>query len=148
MAAPSPIGETDSSYRRKMLSWLSLTVISGAVLLTGMYLWIERLAAGLGTTTSLSQYDRVLTQAKLALCLGIIAIACALAALLLKWVRDTRSQQTWPPKGLQMAAGTPPLHGEAAERIAKRLERAVWLLCLVALAAIAWAALRLLPALF
>lgn len=135
----------DFAYRRRKWLWIGFTIVSGSTMLLGMYLWMRRLNASIGTTITYEQYSYQLAIVRLVLYFGIAAIASTLAILLLKWSRDTRAQHLWPPKGLQIAADIAPKYGKAAEIIAKRLERSACGLGILAIAMLAWTVVQLGP---
>lgn len=130
----------DLVFRRRLWRALAITLLIGVAALLALDAWLDGVEAdGIDNP---QRALRVASAVSLAIGLALVALCALLGRLLLEWSRQAREQGQWPPAGVEWPGSRPLRHGDAARRIAKRLQWAGYAALVIAAGQAAWIAGR------
>jgi hypothetical protein len=141
MTEPRRNGEfhhADPAYRKRMLVFLAVTVIVGAIGLVALQYWLTQLTARLGGADPYllqTWLQRVLA----GMCLLLAASGGTFAIWIYRMAKQTRLERRWPPARMRTAQDVRIRYLTSADALVSQLMAASAVLTLVSAAIVAWA---------
>jgi hypothetical protein len=138
------IQRADPQYRRRMLRWLVVCSIAGAILLAGLVWWLSQLTQVM-SQGDVDAYQRWLQRLMTGICLLLAAAAAGFAFWLQRLARATKAERRWPPASMPTSADMRIRYLTSADALVTQLQAGAWCLFALAFALAAWAAWLLWP---